>query len=187
MARKYRFASQTTGNPGGDMSRYSKQEGGLCEEIRNNSGVPIDPTCCDIPKQCNWRTLPGCAINIAPGTVANMTVTSLISPFFDIHAASLVVVNHDDCTLNGRAVLKSVAFNSRELEDYSEARLDAIDPLCGVLIDAGYQFDNPTSVDWMAGTVGVNYELVLRIRNICTFPIDVYGVFYGNPCDNCPL
>jgi len=180
--RKYRFASPTTNNPGGAMA-YPKDGGGLCEDVRNSSGVPIDPECCSLPKQCNWRTLPGCAIGIAPGTTANMTVTSLISPFFDIHAASLVVVNSGDCTLNGRALLKGVTFNSRQLEDYAEDGL-AVD--CGVLIDAAYQFDNPTSVDWYAGVAAANYSLVLRIQNICSFNIDVYAVFYGNPCDNCP-
>lgn len=156
---------------------------GVCEEVANSSGVPIDPTCCDVPKQCNWRTLPGCATDIPAGTSAEMTVVSLISPFFDIHAASLVVVNAEDCTLNGRALLKGVAFNSRQLEDYVTGRLA---PDCGVLIDAAYQFDNPTAVNWMAGTSGNNYELILSIQNICDFPISVYGVFYGNPCDNCP-
>jgi len=191
MARRYRFSANNSGgriNPvGATTGTFGKDGypsgGGICEEVANSSGVPIDPTCCDVPKQCNWRTLPGCAINITPGATASMTVVSLISPFFDIHAASLVVMNHDECTLNGRGLLKGVAFNSRQLEDYAEDRLAAD---CGVLIDAGYQFDNPTAVNWMAGTTGNNYELVLRIKNICSFPIDVYGVFYGNPCDNCP-
>lgn len=189
MARRYRFSANGRPSPTGattalDGSGGYPSGGGVCEEVANSSGVPIDPTCCDVPKQCNWRTLPGCVTDIEPGTTVGMTVVSLISPFFDIHAASLVVVNADECTLNGRALLKGVAFNSRQLEDYAESSGLAAD--CGVLIDAGYQFDNPTAVNWMAGTSGMNYELVLRIQNICSFPISVYGVFYGNPCDSCP-
>jgi len=191
MARRYRFSanngrqdSPTGATTAMDGRGGYPSGGGVCEEVANSSGVPIDPDCCHVPKQCNWRTLPGCVIGIAPGTTAPMTVVSLISPFFDIHAASLVVVNADECTLNGRALLKGVAFNSRQLEDYAETAGLADD--CGVLIDAGYQFDNPTAVNWMAGTSGNNYQLVLRIKNICSFPISVYGVFYGNPCDNCP-
>ena len=111
MARRYRFsANGTQASPVGATTAQFGRDGypsggGLCEEVGNSSGVPIDPTCCAIPKACNWRTLPGCELNIQPGTSATMTVTSLISPFFDIHAASIVVVNHDDCTLNGRALL----------------------------------------------------------------------------------
>lgn len=187
MARRYRFSQNgrqpvPVGSTEGAFGRGGYPSGGgVCEEVANSSGVPIDPTCCDVPKQCNWRTLPGC-ISVAAGDTETMTVVSLISPFFDIHAASLVVVNSDDCTLNGRALLKGVAFNSRQLEDYTVGRLAAD---CGVLIDAAYQFDNPTAVNWMAGTSGNNYELELTIQNICSFDITVYGVFYGNPCDSC--
>ena len=190
MARRYRFSqdgrgASETGATTAALGRGGYASGGgVCEEIANSSGVPIDPTCCDVPKQCNWRTLPGCLLNLAAGATGTMTVTSLISPFFDIHSASLVVVNATDATLNGRALLKGVAFNSRQLEDYSPGRLPAG---CGVLIDAAYQFDNPPAVNGMAGTSGNNQELELTIENISSCPIDVFGVFYGNPCDSCPM
>jgi hypothetical protein len=113
-----------------------------------------------------------------------MTVVSPIAQFFDIHAASLSVVNAADCTLNGRAVLKSVEFNSRQMEDFN------IPPGTpgGVLTSAAYQYDQgPTSVNWMAGTAGNNAQLVLTLENICSFDVVVYAVFYGNPTDTCPM
>jgi len=133
---------------------------------------------------CNWTTLPN-AIEVAAGAVEEMTTVSPISQFFDIHAASFVVVNQNDCTLNGRSILKSVKFNTRNLEDYDFA---GVNPLEGVLLDSAYQYDQgPTSVNWFAGTAGNNQQLTHVFENICAFDVTIYATFYGNPTDNCPM
>jgi len=178
---KYRF-SQTgstvaTAHSG---SHYGSVAG--CDAVTANEGIFTDPSCCSVPKLCNWTTLPAVEQDLAPGTVATLTIVSPIASFFDIHAASLTVVRSDDCTQNGRAVVKFVKFNTRNLEDYEFNAADGQ----GVLIDAAYQFDDPTAVKWMAGTAGNNQQLTIGLENICSFNVDVYVVLYGNPCETCP-
>lgn len=184
MARKYRFgaAATTTGRERGVPMHFRREAG--CADATANQGLNIDPACVAVPKLCNWTTLPN-AIEIPAGTTLEMTTVSPIAQFFDIHAASFVVVNAADCTLNGRALLKAVSFNTRNLEDYEFAGTVVTE---GVLLDAAYQFDQgPTSVNWMAGTAGNNQQLVHRIQNICAFDVVVHAVFYGNPTDSCPM
>jgi hypothetical protein len=185
MARnRYSFSQtgETTGRPG---FTSPKAPVGSCERVAN-AGVLGTGDCCDVPKACNWTTLPF-RLELTADTEGTVTIVSPIAPFFDIHAASMVVVQAEDCTLNGRAVVRGVEFNSTQLEDYSVSQLNLIDPEAGVLIDAAYMFDAPTAVNWAAGTQGNNQALAITIRNICDFDVVVYGVLYGNPCHDCPL
>lgn len=184
MARKYSFGADArpTGRQPGTPTHYRREAG--CADATANQGLNIDPGCVATPKLCNWTTLPN-AITIPAGTTVLMTTVSPIAQFFDIHAASFVVVNADDATLNGRGLLKSVKFNTRNLEDYDFVGTVVTE---GVLLDAAYQFDQgPTSVNWFAGTAGNNQELTHLIQNICAFDVVVHAVFYGNPTDNCPM
>lgn len=178
---KYRFSAtgSTTGRTN-TAAHYKGQAG--CDNATANQGIDIDPTCTSVPKLCNWVTLPG-AITIAANSFDTLTVVSPIAPFFDIHAASFVTVNTADCTLNGRALLKFVKFNTRNLEDYEFTGTVATE---GTLLDAAYQWDDPTAVNWMAGTTGNNQELTFGLHNICAFEVTIYGVFYGNPSNTCP-
>lgn len=184
MARKYSFGAdaRTTGRQAGVPAHYKREAG--CNDATANQGLNIDPACVAVPKLCNWTTLPN-AVLVNAGTAVEMTTTSPIAQFFDIHAASFVVVNASDCTLNGRALLKSVKFNTRNLEDYQFVGTVVTE---GVLLDAAYQFDQgPTSVNWFAGTAGNNQQLVHLFHNICSFAVVVHAVFYGNPTDTCPM
>lgn len=184
--RKYSFSQtgETTGRPG---FVSPKSPVGSCERVAN-AGVLGTGDCCDVPKACNWTTLPAYVrlpANVGVGSGrGTATIVSPIAPFFDIHAASMVVVNAANCTLNGRAVVRGVEFNSTQLEDYSDRTLADRE---GVLVDAGYQFDAPTAVNWAAGTAGNNQVLSIAFQNLCDEEMDVYIVLYGNPCDSCPI
>jgi len=180
MARTYKFGAEGVATTN-RATYYGNQAG--CENATANQGLNIDPGCATVPKLCNWTTLPG-YVEIPAGQVRTMTVVSPIAQFFDIHAASFVVINANDCTLNLRSEILSVTYNSRQLEDYNIP--DGTPG--GVLIDAAYMEDNgPTPVNWMAGTTGNNQVLEIRIRNICATDAIVYAVFYGNPTDTCPV
>jgi len=182
---KYRFSGPPGSTTGAyNQSGYPTSVAG-CDAVTANEGIFVDPSCCSVPKLCNWTTLPGVQALTAAGTVGAINVMTVISPiaqFFDIHAASLSVVNSVDCTQNGRALVKFVKFNTRNLEDYEFTGAAT----GGVLIDAAYMFDDPTAVKWMAGTPGNNQQLTIGLENICNFAVTVYAVFYGNPCETCP-
>jgi len=182
MARKYRFgAAHSTG--GRTAPAHYLSEAG-CAEATANQGLNIDPACVTVPKLCNWTTLPN-AILVPANANALMTTVSPIAQFFDIHAASFVVVNAADPTLNGRVVIKSVAFNQRQLEDFNFQ--DAL-PLNGLLVDSAFAYDQgPTSVNWFAGTLGNNATLDIVLHNICPFDVNVYATFFGNPTNTCPM
>jgi hypothetical protein len=179
---KYRFSQVASTTDSSGRGGHYGSGGGACDEAQANQGIDIDPTCCTVPKLCNWVTLPG-AIEIAANTFETLTVVSPIAPFFDIHAAGFSVVNAEDCTLNGRALLKFVKFNTRNLEDYEFTGTDVTE---GVLVDLAYNWEDPTAVNWMAGTEGNNQQLTFGLHNICDFDVVVYAVFYGNPCNTCP-
>ena len=171
-----------SGRPPGGPPYYLSEAG--CDEATANQGLNIDPACVSVPKLCNWTTLPN-AVNVPAGTNVTMTTVSPIAQFFDIHAASFVVVNAADCTLNGRAIIKSVTFNQRQLEDFNFT--DAL-PLTGLLIDSAFAYDQgPTSVNWFAGTQGNNATLDIVFNNICAFDVDIYATFFGNPTNTCPM
>ncbi len=184
MARKYRFGAPTHSTGGRTAPAHYLSESG-CDEATANQGLNIDPACVSVPKLCNWTTLPN-AVNVPAGAVRTMTTVSPIAQFFDIHAASFVVVNAADCTLNGRSTILSVAYNERQLEDFNFA--GGANPLDGLLIDSAFAYDQgPTSVNWFAGTAGNNAQLNIVFRNICAFDVDIFATFFGNPTNTCPM